>query len=251
MAYDVRRDRVCLFGKVLVDNLNGYIYQRVADTWEWDATNGWVQRSAGGASDTWCHLVYDDHRAVLILLVVPSNQHTQVFEWDGSGSWAPMNMTISPGTVSGATFDSLRGRVVAVGYGFGAAYGATSPAQYTPHGPGCPASLGTTMSTDLTNMPSALAVLAMGFSDQSHGTVPLPFDLTPSGMPGCFVRVDPFATVAIAGISGTGTSQLTVPNQSQLLGVQFFQQALVLAPGANTAGLVMSNSMRAVVGRLR
>ncbi|MCC7062586.1 MAG: hypothetical protein IT456_07260, partial [Planctomycetes bacterium] len=42
---------------------------------------------------------------------------------------------------------------------------------------------------------------------------------------------------------------LAIPNSASLLGVTFWQQILAPVPGANAAGVLMSDSVRCSVGR--
>ncbi|MBL8755637.1 MAG: hypothetical protein JNK15_20245 [Planctomycetes bacterium] len=93
-----------------------------------------------------------------------------------------------------------------------------------------------------------LAVVASGTSYTLSGPLPLPFDLGAIGGPGCqaYVSAD-FTQVAIAS-GGVATSTLAIPNNSGLLGVPIYQQAIVLDAGANALGLTTSNALRARLG---
>jgi hypothetical protein len=97
---------------------------------------------------------------------------------------------------------------------------------------------------------SQLTFGLIGFSDQTWNNQPLPLDLTSVGMPGCHLLLAPAATVGLGFASSGGVASWTtpIPNQLPLLGVQFLQQALVLAPGANPAGLLWSNGGRGTIG---
>ena len=50
------------------------------------------------------------------------------------------------------------------------------------------------------------------------------------------------------GANGTATWTLAIPNDPGLTCVQYYQQAIVLDPGINPAGAVISNSANLVMG---
>jgi len=108
---------------------------------------------------------------------------------------------------------------------------------------------GETLSVDATSLPLSIAVLATGFSDQTYSGTPLPLSLAPFGMPQCYLRVAPDVTQWAAGTGGTATFQILIPSTPALVGLAFWQQAFALAPGANPAGLLVSDSMSGTVGR--
>jgi len=54
----------------------------------------------------------------------------------------------------------------------------------------------------------------------------------------------PFAS----GSSGTAVFSLAVPDDPMLLGLEFFNQALVTSPGANAGGLIVTQGGHGVVG---
>jgi hypothetical protein len=144
-------------------------------------------------------------------------------------------------------------------------YGPVNPARYDFHGAGCPGTygvpgitlaapwnlpwLGGQLEVFVHRLPVGAAFLTMGFGDQSHAGVSLPADLSALGMPGCFLRVQPEATVLLAApATSLVPFTLPVPNRPSLLRQTFFQQALVLDPGANAGGATISDSMRGVIG---
>jgi hypothetical protein len=87
-------------------------------------------------------------------------------------------------------------------------------------------------------------VLAMGF-----GRPPSPVSLAAAGMPGCTLAVDVDAAVVVSGQSPEVMFRLPIPDSSLLVGLAFYQQALVLDPNAgNPLGAVMSEAMLGVVG---
>lgn len=266
-AYDQARDALVLFGEWYT----GYPMSHpnpVASTWEWSAATGWVQRNAGGLVQWVTVTSYDSRRGRLVSVSTDWVQPPRVSEWDGTGQWTVVTGLPAPpfqGLGGGSVYDSRRGRLLIHPGDLSIwSYESITPARYDPHGPGCPGPLGVTtlaplqpwtlpwiggtMSVQLDNLPQQAAFLAMGFSDQSYGSIALPHDLGPLGMPGCFLRLAPEASVLVVSASTSATFILPVPNNLQLRGLAFFQQALVLAAGANPAGLVMSDSIRGVVG---
>lgn len=83
----------------------------------------------------------------------------------------------------------------------------------------------------LTAPPSTPAVLIVGASNSAWGTTPLPFDLTPLGMPGCALLVAPDVAVPF-GANGT----VLLPT-SGMPGVTVFLQGLATDATARPSGL--------------
>ena len=263
LVYDARRDRLVVSGRMLYPR-RATIPVFGPGTWEWSASTGW-QEVLTSSFEAY-NLVYDERRARCVA-VGPWGAGARAYEWDGTGAW-----TIGAATPFNTgclilAYDSRRGRTLfARPNGEYWAYGPTNPATVDLHRPGCTAGgavptltpsepwtrpwLGGTYVIDVAPLPANLALLIAGFGDQQHGTIRLPLDLTPLGMPGCQLHITPETTVLLAGANGRATASLQVPNTASLLGQHLFQQAIVLAPAANAAGLVVSDSVRAVVGRL-
>lgn len=135
------------------------------------------------------------------------------------------------------------------------------PASYTTFAPGCagtlgvshliPATLpriGTNLFVVVDNLPLNLGVLFTGASDTTWSGLPLPLDLSPLGATGCWLRAGP--DVLSSNLIGGGTTAsvvIGVPNQLTLLGMQAFQQALVLDP-INGFGAVFSDAAVLTIG---
>ena len=70
------------------------------------------------------------------------------------------------------------------------------------------------------------------------------------GMPGCELLVEPTATLALGLSSAAGASRwiTPLPRDAGLVGVEFFQQSLCLAAGANPAGVIWSNGGHGTIG---
>jgi alpha-tubulin suppressor-like RCC1 family protein len=97
---------------------------------------------------------------------------------------------------------------------------------------------GRTLDVRLFDVPMNVAVMVMGFD--KHGPTPLGV----VGMPGCTWHVRPDAAVVVVGQNAQAVWQLPIPDVASLVGVRFYNQALVLDTAAgNTLGAV-----EAVVG---
>lgn len=114
------------------------------------------------------------------------------------------------------------------------------------------AMLGSTLVIRLQNaLPNAMAVPFFGFSRTvaNGGTLPLPFDMTAMGAPGCFLRVDPASTsLAIADAAGVSYIDLPVPALLNLRGLPFFMQAVVFDAANNALGVSVTNDARFLLG---
>ncbi|MCA8977400.1 MAG: hypothetical protein KDC98_21945 [Planctomycetes bacterium] len=139
-----------------------------------------------------------------------------------------------------------------------------NPAHYDHHGDGCPGTLGTpvlsltspwtlprigdNLQVTLTGLPTHVAGLVMGFSDQVFGGAALPNHLDWLGMPGCYLRAAPEASTFLVGQNHAASLSLTIPNAAGLLGLDFYQQGLPFDAAANTLGITVTNSMRGTIG---
>jgi hypothetical protein len=135
------------------------------------------------------------------------------------------------------------------------------PAFYTSFGAGCPNSLGTsqllnaalprigqTMIVNVTNVPQQLGMMITGASNTTSTFGPLPVDLTPFGMAGCFLRTSLDLTDALFTFGPIASWSLNIPNQGSLLGAQFYQQAFVFDLTLNPFGGAMSNAANWQIG---
>lgn len=140
-------------------------------------------------------------------------------------------------------------------YSFAARMGSTCT--YVGYLPGCAGSMpaapliphdtpriGRPFGLRLRNLPLNLAALAMGFDKPA-----VPIALGPIGMPGCALGIDIDAVVVLSGQDHEVELHLPIPDVASLVGVRFYQQALVLDPQAgNTLGAVMSDAAEGIVG---
>jgi hypothetical protein len=95
------------------------------------------------------------------------------------------------------------------------------------------------------------ALLTIGTSATSFGGVPLPFDLTAAGAPGCFLRNDILTVVGALttpGTNGAAVVVLPLPPDPTLGGVVFFSQYLFIDPTANALGVFTTNGRRNTIG---
>ena len=87
-----------------------------------------------------------------------------------------------------------------------------------------------------------------GFSNKTSAFGPLPFSTTPFGAPGCFGRVSADATLFLFGAANAAQWNFTIPNDPTLGGLQLYNQALVLDPGFNALGGVLSDAAAMLIG---
>jgi hypothetical protein len=137
---------------------------------------------------------------------------------------------------------------------FGARVGPTNT--YVGFAPGCAGSrprtrlvpretprIGQTMQLTLFDLPVDIALLAMGFQSAS------PIDLASLGMPGCSWNIQIGATGVLVGQTNQAVWQLPIPDAPGLVGLQFYNQALVLDPAAgNGFGAVVSDAAVGIIG---
>ncbi len=97
--------------------------------------------------------------------------------------------------------------------------------------------------------PNAPVTVFLGYSNTSWGSIPLPLDLTPWQMPGCWLltAIDLKFPLTANG-AGTATLSVALPNITALLGLCFYNQGQVVDAGANPKGLTVSNAGSGIVG---
>jgi hypothetical protein len=263
LGYDPSRDRLCLFGTVFYAPCCFNPYPPIRDTWEWDATNGWVHLpNAGGPSASNIGMFFDDRRGKLTVLAPDSTTHSiVVFRFSG-GSWhyVPGANGWPLGFLLQGAYDSLRGRMLVYDFSLGHLWSFDpARASYETVAPGCPGQLGTpglvvsqwpslpwiggSFSLEITNVPSVC------FLATTLAQLRTPVDLTAYGMPGCMQYIPRAHFLFLTASGGTAALQLSIPNNPYIIGQEIFQQALVLSPGSNAAGVVVSDLARAVIGQ--
>jgi hypothetical protein len=262
ITYDIRRGRVVVYG----GGLGG-------GTWEFDGVNWISQPSANLPPFRLAHgMVYDLARGRVVMFggELLGSSTNEVWEWDGS-DWTQRSPSVS---VDGRqslplAYDTSRERVVLFSglrlfqpiFSDTWEYYSLAPADYRPFGTGCSGSAGSpvlgnrtlslpwlddTLMVDVENVASGAPVfLAAGLSNASWQGTPLPFSLTPYGMPGCsaLVSVDALAFTLATGT--VASFSISICNCPPLLGATFHNQAIALGPG-NPA---VSNGATGVVGQ--
>lgn len=105
--------------------------------------------------------------------------------------------------------------------------------------------LGGAFATSLGNLANGaqLAAVAAGLFAANP---PTPLD--GFGLPGCLLWTNIDAMVFLPVVGGVMTASIGVPNSASLFGVTICEQGLSLDPGANAAGLIVSNAIQATLG---
>jgi hypothetical protein len=168
------------------------------------------------------------------------------------------------------TYDPLRGRVVLCGVRSGTsnsasecwerAVVASSQPQWTAFGTGCAGSAGVpTLAPGLGQLPSLgkpftvqvgnvpfgplrLTYGMLGASNAAWSGVPLPFDLGLLGMPGCTLYTGAEIVTPLTATGGVASWTMTLPYDIGLIGARAYQQALIVDPGTNLLGMIVSNA---------
>lgn len=111
--------------------------------------------------------------------------------------------------------------------------------------PGSQPVLGQSFESVVTAVPAGgLPFLAYGVSDTFAGSVPLPIDLTPLGMTGCYLYHDLLALgYGCTPAGGAWSNSLPLQNQPVFVGTEIFAQVYAWAPGSNPFGLLTSNAL--------
>jgi hypothetical protein len=95
------------------------------------------------------------------------------------------------------------------------------------------------------------AFLALGLSATSMGATPLPLDLGPHGMPGCFLRVSPDCVVSMTttgpAAKGRSSYALPIPNVPALAGANLFAQWIVFEPSGSPSLASTTRALSIVV----
>ena len=106
--------------------------------------------------------------------------------------------------------------------------------------------VGKTLKVTLFDLPANVGLMTMGWQ-----ALPAPVSLAALGMPGCYQYATLDGTALLVGQNNTTEWSLPIPNAQSLVGLHFFNQALVLDPAAgNGFGAVVSDAAEGVVGVL-
>ncbi|MBK8098237.1 MAG: formylglycine-generating enzyme family protein [Planctomycetes bacterium] len=107
--------------------------------------------------------------------------------------------------------------------------------------------LGATLSVRLDNLPMSSAYMLLGTSNVTSPLGPLPLSTAGFGVPNCFLHVSPDAIVPVQGSDLRATFQMFVPVNSTLVGMRFYQQAMV-PEFFGGAPFVMSDAAAVTIG---
>ena len=106
--------------------------------------------------------------------------------------------------------------------------------------------IGHTLRVAVLDLPIDLAFMVMGWQSYAN-----PISLAAIGMPGCAQHVSMDAVVALSGQGHQVEWSLPIPALPALVGVQFYNQAVVLDPAAGNAMMaIVSDAASGLVGAL-
>ena len=266
MCYHAGIGKVVLYGG-LDANIGLY-----GDTWTFDGTTWTELGIAGPGLRSAPQMVYDPVRDVCVMTGGQDGfggmiQNT--WEFDGT-SWSQRPSSIGQGrAIMGMAMDTARRRVVVFGgrdnfitynpldttFEYGA--------QVEDFGAGCVGSNGTpTITTssvprigesydvDFSNLnPNAGNVLlAVSTNTATSAFGPLPADLTFAGLTGCTLYQGLDVVLSVAASAGTAAYTIDIPNHPIFFDVAFYMQAFSIDLGHNPRSLVLTNSIKSVIG---
>lgn len=269
MTFDTDRNVLVLFG--------GYDgFAALHDTWELSGST-WTRRfPTSNATGVWGHsMTYDPVRRRTFIYggIQDGRYNEQLWEWDGT-TWTHVFGPLTPDmrAYHGTAYDTVRRRLVLFGglmQGIASnqtweLYDQRTPADYRGFGSGCAGTNGTPsiaaplgmfprigfpFRADVTNLPPGrFTTLLVGASKSQWGSLPLPLDLTPVGMPGCTAYCSDEWAFPLVNLNGTASWNVTVPNLAGLAGLRFYNQVYVSDPPTNQLGLISSNAAEGLIG---
>ncbi len=254
MAYDPIRRRVVLHG----GESGGTV---LSDTWEWDGVT-WTQmvptRRGPGAVGGLA-MAYSPVRQRIVLTGA-----TNLFDWEWDGTnWAagwPLHAgnrgkgmaQFSAGyavAFSGAPPLGTTSETWTSGTSTTATFGSACGSPPRPLLSASTATPGQPRTIIGDNLPAPrIGAWLAGGSDQTWGSVPLPFSLDPIGAPGCTLLVSGDLVTPFASITGSRiTLTQNVPANPALAGAAVFDQLVIFEPLANPAGVVTTNGVKTVI----
>ena len=140
----------------------------------------------------------------------------------------------------------------------------TRPAEFLRFGTACPGSTGApslaaqpnawpwsgaSFTVEVNDVPPSAAIsLAFGASASQWGGLSLPVALPGTGSPGCSASISLDVVVPVLNTGSGGSLTLGIPTNASLIGQAYYNQAVVLDPGANALGLTTSNAACARIG---
>lgn len=136
-----------------------------------------------------------------------------------------------------------------------------TPASFTGYGTGCPGSrgvpqlfainndiprTGSLFETQVNNLPwNAPTFLLFGLSNTNSAGLPLPFDLSVAGAPGCTLLTSIDNIIPLTNVLGSAVWSLQMPH---LPGASFYLQAVPFEASANALGVALSNGGHGLLG---
>ncbi len=269
MAYDPQREVVLMHGGwyTFLDpyaclSCDPTIVVMQNDTWEWDGSS-WTSAGAGPAIKAHA-MTWDPARERMMFFGgSTSSQFLGTTYERVNGAWQLRSGGPAPGPRNNPrmTFDPVRQRVHMMG-GYHSrdqwTFATPQPATQSAFGTGCGGASGAPelaglalpytdddWSLEMRNLPGSAttATLILGF-----GAPPAPVDLTPIGMPACFLYGN--ATVALnASVSaGVASFDLAIDDDPVLGGLMLTTQGFVPDPTANALGLGATQGLESVIG---
>ena len=241
--------------------------------------NNWTQLiTANSPPAVFAHaMAYDAGRECLVMFGGLNDQFLAVNEtWElFNGDWTNVTPMDSPEARFShtLTYDQVTGCMVLIGGGNALNVYAdpwtllsTMPATFEPFGTGCPGAFGVPtiavapgglpwvgddLVVNLGNLPpgSPPAFVTIGLSNTTWAGFFLPADLGPLGAPGCTVFASVEVAIPIPTSGGTGQLSLPIPDDPSLAGLQIFNQGVVLEPGVNPGGIIVTGAAALTLGR--
>lgn len=136
-----------------------------------------------------------------------------------------------------------------------------APATFTGYGTGCPGSrgvpqlfainndiprTGSLFEAQVNNLPwNAPTFLLFGLSNTNSSGLPLPFDLSVAGAPGCTLLTSIDNILPLTNVLGSAVWSLQMPH---LPGASFYLQAVPFETSANSLGVALSNGGHGLLG---
>lgn len=249
MAYDAVRSRAVLFGGFSGSALlNG--------TWLWDGAT-WTNPSNVGPTGRYYHAMGYDAVGRHVVLSGGFDRATphlsDTWLWQGQSWIRETPNTPAPRRSAHAlAFDSARQRTLLFGgvdrlatYRDTWTYGAVG---FTAYGSGCGSPTVTLSPRSDPKVGKSLVLESWNLSSTARpqaalalGIKRLNVDLTPIGMPSCWLLQSSDVLLAFTVNNGTGSYTLTIPNTQQLIGQKLLAQAVIGDPSANRLGLLTTN----------
>ena len=275
MAYDALRSRTVLFGGSAGST-------KLADLWEWNGTawtNATLPANSWGPEGRSGHAMDYDPRNERILITGGDTANgcaSDTWSWSGTEWLLHIPTGTSPAARSGAAMwvDRTTNQVLLFGGACGTTYyndlwrldlpvtprvltygqscaPLSGPTPTLDATPGSIPRLGQSFSVRVSNLPNFLTVAIpfYGFSRTTWNGLPLPLELSTFGMPGCYLQAQVLSNSIAFGFFGYADWSMQIPNISDFAGLNLFFQAFIPLPTAgNSAGGVVTNAARVVLG---